>query len=364
VAALRTDGSILCFATQGADSRDARRVAELTELCTAPVRTFAFDRSSKARSAFRLVGSVLHRRPAVVMMEGTGLSGGLAVLFCRLLLRVPYVLSSGDAVGPFLGRRSRLVGVIGWLYEIALCRFAAGFIGWTPYLVGRATTFGVRRAMTAPGWASGSSTPDARYRLRARLGLSDACVVFGLVGSLQWSSKFAYTYGQELVLALREVSREEVAVVVVGDGPGMQHLERMAGGDLGSRIHLIGSVPATDVPDWLSVFDIASLPQSVDQVGSFRYTAKLSDYLQSGLPVVANTIPASYDLDSGWCWRLAGASPWDPAYVRAMASFMRAVSLEDVAARRAHAYDADARWFDRRSQQETVAQFLADLLTR
>jgi hypothetical protein len=357
-----TDGSILCFATQGPDSLDARRLSELTELCAAPVRSFGFDQSSKPRSTLRLIVNVLRKRPAALLMEGTGVWGGVGVLFCRWLLLVPYVVSSGDAVGPFLARRSRLLGFAGWLYELALYRSAAGFIGWSPYLVGRATTLGARRGMTAPGWAHGSSSHEARRRLRSHLGLSDTSIVFGLAGSLQWSPKLPYTYGQEIVLALRQVTREEVAVVVVGDGPGMEHLERMAGDDLGSRIHLVGRVPAGDIPDWLSAFDIASLPQSVDQVGSFRYTTKLPEYLHAGLPVVANAIPASYDLDAGWCWRLPGSSPWDSTYVQAIADLMRTVSLEEISARRRPAYEASTRWFDRRLQQETVARFLADVL--
>jgi hypothetical protein len=49
---------------------------------------------------------------------------------------------------------------------------------------------------------------------------------------------------------------------------------------------------------------------SVDQVGSFRYTTKLSKYLAFGLPVITGQIPLAYDLDDGWIWRLAGDAPW------------------------------------------------------
>ena len=48
---------------------------------------------------------------------------------------VPYVVSSGDAVGPVTSRlHSRLAATVGAIYERFLCRRAAGFIGWTPYL--------------------------------------------------------------------------------------------------------------------------------------------------------------------------------------------------------------------------------------
>ena len=91
-------------------------------------------------------------RPDLIVMEGTGTAGGLVLLAIRALLGIPYVVSSGDAVGPFLRLHSRALGVLGAVYERVLCRSCAGFVGWTPYLAGRALTLGAPRAMTAPGW--------------------------------------------------------------------------------------------------------------------------------------------------------------------------------------------------------------------
>ena len=62
--------------------------------------------------------------------------------------------------------------------------------------------------------------------------------------------------------------------------------------------------------------DVASLPQSVDGVGSFRYTTKLSEYLAARLPVVTGEIPLAFDLDDGWMWRLPGDAPWEERYSR------------------------------------------------
>ena len=43
----------------------------------------------------------------------------------------------------------RPLGPVFGLYEHVLCRLAAGYIGWTPYLAGRAMTYGTKRVMTA-----------------------------------------------------------------------------------------------------------------------------------------------------------------------------------------------------------------------
>ena len=56
---------------------------------------------------------------------------------------------------------------------------------------------------------------------------------------------------------------------------------------------------AEEVVDYLAAFDLASLPQSVDRVGSFRYSTKLCEYLAVGLPIITGQIPAAYDLDAG-----------------------------------------------------------------
>jgi len=41
----------------------------------------------------------------------------------------------------------------------------------------------------------------------------------------------------------------------------------------------------------------------VDRTGGFRFTTKVSEYLDAGLPVVTSQIPMGYDLNGGWAWR-------------------------------------------------------------
>src|SRR5271155_3252995 len=135
---------LLVFATQGSGHGDEKRILDLLRNLLAEV--FPFDRGAKIRTGLRLFFFIYKRRPDLVVMEGTGFLGGAAIMMGRLTAGVPYVVSSGDAVAPFLTARIPLLSPLFWLYEKLLCRLSSGFIGWTPYLVGRALTLGAPRA--------------------------------------------------------------------------------------------------------------------------------------------------------------------------------------------------------------------------
>src|SRR4051812_14280028 len=122
---------ILCLATKGAGTNDEQRIQQL--LAPLAPEVWPFDAQAKLRSALKLLRRLRTDPPALVVLEGTGLAGGLAVLIGRLLLGTPFVVSSGDAVAPFLAMRSRAIGPIAALYERMLYRMSSGFIGWSPY---------------------------------------------------------------------------------------------------------------------------------------------------------------------------------------------------------------------------------------
>lgn len=347
---------VACFATQGNDHGDGRRLGEL--LAPLDPEWLPFERAAKGRSAARLLVRLLRRRPDIVVMEGTGVGGGLALIAARLLAGVPYVVSSGDAVGPYVGLSHRRLAPFAGLYERLLCRWSAGFVGWSPYLVGRALTFGAPRAMTAASWAP-PAAPEERAARRAALGIPDGAIVFGLVGSLGWNEARGYCYGAELVRALRATDRADLRVLVVGDGSGLGRLRELAGGD--PRVLLPGRVAKEEVAGHLAAIDVASLPQSVDRVGSFRYTTKISEYLAAGLPIATGRIPLAYDLDQGAIWRLPGESPWDPRYVAALTDLMESLDPAELSRRRT-AVTRDLPLFDRERQQRLVCEFLEELL--
>jgi hypothetical protein len=351
---------VVCFATQGHGHIEGHRIRGLLEPL-AP-QAFSFERNQKLRSALGLLRLGWRERPDLFVMEGTGMAGGIPLMAMSTLLGIPYVVSAGDAVGPYLGLRSRLAGIVGGVYERTLCRRCAGYVGWTPYLVGRGMTYGAPRAMTAAGWTRSEAADGARERVRAQLGIPGDALVVGLTGSIHHSKRRGYIYGSELVTAVQRSGRGDLVACVVGDGSGLELLKQMAGEDLGGRVVLPGRVAPEEVPDYLASFDLASLSQSTDPVGSFRYTTKLSEYLAAGLPVLTGETPLAYDLDEGFFWRLPGAAPWSPDYQEALTRLLAELTPADVAARREAVGRRRTDPFDRAAQSERMCAFVGDLL--
>jgi glycosyltransferase involved in cell wall biosynthesis len=202
---------------------------------------------------------------------------------------------------------------------------------------------------------------EARADVRRRLDIPDDALVFGIVGSLAWVRRAGYCYGLELARALEKVDRPDVHALIVGDGTGKARLDALAGKVSGARCVLTGRVPREEVPRYLAAMDVASLPQSLDGVGLFRYSTKLAEYLAAGLPVVTGRLPLAYDLDTGWLWRLPGKAPWDARYVEALASLMARLDPAELASKRS-AVPLDPPEFDRARQVARVSAFIGDLM--
>jgi hypothetical protein len=356
---------VLAFATLGRGSNEEARICDL--LRDFGPEVLPFDRARKHAMFWRILQAVRRSRPDIVVMEGTGLAGGAALIVSRALYGQRYVVSSGDAVGPWVATRSLLLGPAFGLYERVLYRLAAGFIGWTPYLVGRALTFGAPRAMTAAGWAPFTRTADEqdadRRRTRERLGIPCNNLVVGIAGSMVWSRRRGYCYGWELVEAARLIHRTDVTFLLVGDGSGKPRLMERAADLPPGRVVFGGRIPQDELPSFYAAMDCGSLPQSVDRVGSFRYTTKLSEYLAFRLPVITGHIPLAYDLDCGWLWRVPGAAPWTADYVTALARLIDCLDARELRQKQAAVPTALAE-FDRDRQVQRAAAFVRELVAR
>jgi glycosyltransferase involved in cell wall biosynthesis len=344
------------FATQGRGSNDEARLRRLVSELDADV--WEFDRHCRLRSGLRIFRKASPTEYGLVVMEGTGIAGGMALLFARLLKRARYVVSTGDAVGPYVASVHPLLGPLARLYERILYSQAAGVIGWSPYITGRALTMGARRAMTVPHWSQATGN-EQQPIVRQLLGIPEDAIVVGVVGSLAWNRLRRYCYGLDLVMAVKNLTRRDMVALIIGDGSGMPRLVAHAGAEVNERIFLTGAVPPSKLHSYLAAMDLAVLSQSVDGVGAFRYTAKLSDYLQARVPVISTQVPAAYDIGADWMWRIAGDAPWDPQYAKALLAFLETLDKSDIAA---HRDRMPASAFDGRSKQKAVTEFLLDRL--
>ncbi len=353
---------LLAWATQGYRGQDELRLRTLLQ-SFAQVHWFPFDRNHRIRTLWALWRE-LRRRPHLAVMEGSGMAGAIPMMLASLCLGVPYVVSSGDAIAPYLTARLPWLRPLFAIYERCLYRNCAGFIGWTPYLTGRALTYGAPRAMTAPGFASFSlplsQRPIVRRKIRAQLGIPDSALVLGMAGALIWNPRCRYCYGGELVQAALASRRRDIYLLIVGDGTGLPHL-RAAAAPLGARAIFPGRVTMEQVPEYLAAMDIGSLPQSLNPVGTFRFTTKISEYWAAGLPIVTGHLPLAYDLTLAWSWRISGATPWHPDYIENLARWTEQLTEKELRLK-ISALPTALPEFDSARQARAVTAFLTDLL--
>src|SRR4029077_6451371 len=145
---------IFWFSTKGTGSNDAIRIDTLLSGFETR-KEIPFSKDLKLAGLREIMKTIRAEKPDLVIMEGTGIAGGLSCLYGKLFCGVPYVVSSGDAVGPFMRAHHQLTGLAFEVYERILCALSAGFIGWTPYFCVRGCAFADPRGVTAAGWPLG-----------------------------------------------------------------------------------------------------------------------------------------------------------------------------------------------------------------
>ena len=118
---------------------------------------------------------------------------------------------------------------------------------------------------------------------KARLGWDDA-LVLGFTGFVRdW-----HGVDRALHWMASPAAPANVRLLVVGDGPARQDLERLAAElNLASRVHFTGVVPREQVPARVAAFDIALQPA----VTPYASPLKLFEYLALGKAIVAPRLP-------------------------------------------------------------------------
>jgi hypothetical protein len=332
---------VLVINPKGEGDLHELRAQRLSAFLDADITFYNVDRKVSYPKSMSGVWQVIASKHwSLIYQESSGIIGGLNLIRAAKTLKLKYIVSSGDPIaGFFSATKGAAIGRVFEIYERSLYKNSAGFVGWTPYLTGAALKMGAPRAVTIEGAVQTDAfrrLPDPeRAAARKRFGLKAGDTVCGMVGSLKWNSRAQYCYGLELVEMLKRVTRSDVSVLIVGDGSGRSVLESRIPDALKGRIIFTGRLPEADVITAINAMDIGFITQTLDQLGSFRLTTKLPEYLACGLPVAMSPIPGFYDYvaDAGWALPQARHHPADPAFHDRCAKWIDSLSNADIQAK-------------------------------
>jgi len=335
--AARTGLRIAVLVTSGG-GQDLRRATALTTATKHDVAIIAFDRTKGRLAAARAAMTKLTAHsPDLLLVEGGGFVGiGLALLH-RFFYHSQYILSVGDAVGPFLRlQHGRVLGWLGGSFERSAIRRATAYIGWSPYLVGRAIQLGAKTGLTLPGCVSLTDFRPNRDRATLRrqaLGIPADQLLLGVVGTIHWSQRQQYAYGLELINALAGTTRGHG--IVVGGGSGIDYLKRQAQSlGIAQRVTFTGHLDGPELLQTIQMLDIGLVTQTPECLGLTRLTGKLAEYLACGIPVAMTASPGFFDLVGTAGWPLPLHHPTSAAVARRLTRLIDGVTPDELEAKR------------------------------
>ena len=344
---------LLCIGTAGIGGQDERRIYRLTKWLRSEIEiSYHFvDRSQSKIAAAKAIRRVLKSQPwDLVYQEGTGIASGANLIWAAWSRQLPYIVSSGDPIGGFFRTtKGNLIGNCFEIYEHLLYRFSAGFVGWTPYLTGVALKMGAPKAVTVEGAVAANIfypySRDKRRAIRQKLGIPEHHLVCGVVGSLIWVPPQSYCYGYELAEILKRIKRQDISFLVVGDGDGKARMEQAVPAELRSRIVFTGRLPESDVVDMMNAMDIGFVTL-FGEMGKYRLTTKLPEYLGCGVPVAMNPTAAFYDYAANGGWALPQGHPSEDQFLDQCAIWLDHLDWQEVRQKQETALEVARQRFD------------------
>jgi len=359
---------ILCVNPRGAGDLHELRAQRLTTGLEADLTFYNVDRAQPYPVAMRALWKVVSsQRWDLIYQEGTGIVGGLNLIRAAVTRKQKFVVSSGDPIAGFFHvTRGPAAGAAFGQYERALYRTCAGFVGWTPYLTGAALTMGARRAATVEGAVDLSQfvpyqTAD-REAAKQGFGLDPTHLVCGVVGSLRWTPRQSYCYGLELVETLKRLKRPDMSLLIVGDGDGKDILQSRLPEALRRRAVFTGRLPEADVVRALNAMDIGFITQTLDQLGNYRLTTKLPEYLACGLPIAMSPVPGFFDYVASAGWALPALHPASPEFHARCADWLDRLCWDDVHEKASHTREIAKARFDSEDAGRKFCRFVYSLL--
>lgn len=359
---------VLCINTGGKGNPQGLRMRRLTAKLYAEITYYDLDRTKSRTAASQEVWNLLNSsRWDLVYQEGTGIAGGASLIRAAFARKQAFIVSSGDPIGGFFRvTKGPLLGSFFEFYEKLLYRTCTGFIGWTPYLTGAALKMGAKRAITVEGGVDLKifypHTPDARFKIREKYGLHPEHLVCGVIGSLQWTSRQSYCYGYEQIELLKRVKRQDISLLIVGDGDGRSRLEEAIPDSLRARVVFTGRLSEIEVVNAINAMNIGFVTQTLDELGNFRLTTKLPEYLACGVPVAMSPIPGFYDYAAEAGWSLPAYHPASTEFHCRCAQWLDQLSWDDVAKKASSAPEIARKYFDYNLVSTKFCNFVHGLL--
>ena len=213
-----------------------------------------------------------------------------------------------------------------------------------------ALAMGAKRGVTVEGGVDLNqfqpASPVERSSWRRKWNIPTSHLVCGVVGSLKWTPRQSYCYGLELIETLKHLRREDVTMLIVGDGDGRARLERALPDNLRARVIFTGRVQPVDVPEAINSMDIGFIAQTLDVLGNYRLTTKLPEYLACGVPVAMSPTPGFYDYAAPAGWALPAHHPASAQFHSACAAWLDTLNNDEIRARAAYARPIAAQRFD------------------
>lgn len=364
----KAKAKVLCINTGGKGSLDSLRSQYLGSKLDAEVTYHDLNRQVSKFAASREIWDVIRSgKWDLIYQEGSGIAGGINLIRAAKSWQQRYLISTGDPIGGFFRvTKGMVIGNLMELYEKSLYRNCTAFLGWTPYLTGAAIKLGAKRAITLEGGADfnlfNPKSPEERHQLRQKYGIPQDHLVCGVVGSLLWNQRQAYSYGYELVQALKFLKRTDISILIVGDGNAKERLQAMIPEDLRSRVVFTGRITPTEVAEAMNTMNIGFVTQTLDELGSFRLTTKLPEYLACGVPVAMSPIPGFYDYASTAGWALPAYHPASSEFHRRCADWLDNLQWEDIQAKAQLAPLVAKRSFDYAVIGDRFANFVHEIL--
>ncbi|WP_258175328.1 glycosyltransferase [Actinopolyspora mortivallis] len=207
------------------------------------------------------------------------------------LAGVPVVVATEHSIGQTHLERRRMTTGVRLLY-LASERFGDTTVAVSDTVAERLRRWGVpaRRIRVVPNGVDFDRVtfdPVARRRTRAELGLSERERVIGVLGRLDPNKRFDL-----LIEAAAPLLDEHTRVVLVGDGPDRQRLERIAH-EHGVSDRVLFAGQRSDVAAVLSSFDLFVACSKQETFG-----LSVLEALANGLVALYTTCPALEGVDT------------------------------------------------------------------